>query len=259
MGEKSLTSMLRGEKAFVPYIMAGDGGLEVLMERLEFLQEQGASAVELGIPFSDPVADGPTIQAAGQRALDLGVNLSKILSELLLNKERINVPIILMTYYNPILQYGIEGFREACCQIGIAGLIIPDLPLEESELIREIFQDTEVCIIQLVSLTSPPERIKAITSACEGFVYAVTINGITGARESFIEELEQHFREIKQASDIPVLAGFGISTPEHVQEMNKIADGVVIGSAIVEAFHRGDKAFIKELIHAKKTPLVIEL
>ena len=258
MAEKSLTNILRSEKAFVPYIMAGDGGLNVLMDRLEFLKEQGATAVELGIPFSDPVADGPTIQAAGQRALDLGVNLTKIMSELLSNKERIEIPIILMTYYNPILQYGVEQFQEICCQIGIAGLIIPDLPLEESELIREIFQDTDVCIIQLVSLTSPPQRIKTIASASEGFVYAVTINGITGARESFAKELEQHFCAIKQYSDIPVLAGFGISTADHVQEMNRIADGVVVGSAIVDAFNSGDTEVIKELIRAKRVPVEVE-
>ncbi|WP_342601174.1 tryptophan synthase subunit alpha [Psychrobacillus sp. FSL H8-0483] len=241
-----------GHKAFIPYIMAGDGGLETLKKNILFLQEAGATAIEVGIPFSDPVADGPTIQKAGERALAIGTTLRLIMQEIESFHEVVKVPLVLMTYYNPVLCYGIEKFVGDCERIGIAGIIVPDLPLEESDILRAVLAKTDVALVPLVSLTSPPERIAKITAAGEGFIYAVTVNGITGVRAGFDEQLEQHLTKLKEHSTIPVLAGFGISTPEQVESIATLTDGVIVGSAIVDAFHQNDLNKIQELIQASK-------
>lgn len=240
------------EKAFIPYIMGGDGELR---EQIIFLQKAGATAIEVGIPFSDPVADGPTIQRAGDRALQNGVTLRDILDELSAIRDELTVPLIIMSYINPILSFGIEAFAKGCKNSGVYGLIVPDVPLEESELLMKTFMGTDVALIQLVSLTSPPARIKKIAAASEGFIYAVTVNGITGVRDGFDVQLEKHLKQLKDMSPVPVLAGFGISTPEQVRSLSSLADGVIVGSAIVEAFHRDELDNIKELIGASKKVL----
>ena len=170
--------------------MAGDGGIGALKEQILFLQEAGVTAIELGIPFSDPVADGPVIQEAGGRALAQGVTLRKVLEELRVFRNEVKVPIVFMTYLNPILSYGITEFVEDCGTSGVSGLIIPDMPLEESALLKDKLVNTDIALIQLVTLTSPPERIRKITAASEGFVYAVTVNGTTGVRTDFKENLQ---------------------------------------------------------------------
>ncbi|MFB5086902.1 tryptophan synthase subunit alpha [Psychrobacillus sp. PGGUH221] len=249
--------LTKGEKAFIPYIMAGDGGLELLQEQILFLQENGATAIEVGIPFSDPVADGPTIQRAGERSLANGTNLRLIIQALDSFHEKVHIPLILMTYFNPILSYGLETFSKDCQRIGIAGLIVPDVPVEESNQLRVSLQDTDIALVPLVSLTSPPERIAKIIALGEGFIYAVTVNGITGVRNGFDEQLEQHLILLKELCPIPVLAGFGISSPEQVVSMGAITDGVIVGSAIVEAFHLNNKEKIVELIQASKKQVSI--
>lgn len=242
----------RGDKAFVPYIMAGDGGLSALKEQILFLQEAGVTAIELGIPFSDPVADGPVIQAAGERALSSGVTLRKVLKEITHFMDEVTVPLVIMSYLNPILSYGIPAFVKDCEASGVRGLIVPDLPLEENDLLQDALANSEIALIQLVSLTSPPERIRKITAAGEGFIYAVTVNGITGVRAGFGDELQAHLEALKAVSPVPVLAGFGISTPEQVQSIGAFTDGVIVGSAIVDAFHRGDLQVVAALVKAAK-------
>ncbi|MGE7931387.1 tryptophan synthase subunit alpha [Viridibacillus arvi] len=242
-----------GEKAFVAYIMAGDGGLDSLREQILFLQDSGVTAIELGIPFTDPVADGPVIQEAGLRALEAGANLRNILKTISKFKEEIHTPLVVMTYLNPIIAYGIQNFIKACEQSGVTGLIIPDLPLEESTIITSELQDTDIALVQLVSLTSPQQRIEKISKAAEGFIYAVTVNGTTGVRQEFTEQLEQHLANLKIASKVPVLAGFGISNAQQVKEIGAMADGVIVGSAIVQAFHDGNNKQITELL--RKQPL----
>lgn len=244
-----------GDKVFVAYIMAGDGGLETLKSKILFLQTAGVTAIELGIPFSDPVADGPTIQKAGERALASGITLRSILQELETFYKEVKVPLVLMTYYNPLLSYGLEQFAQACEKLGIAGLIVPDLPMEESELLKSLLVETDVALVPLVSLTSPPERMEKIVAAGEGFIYAVTVNGITGVRDKFDDQLETHLRQLKDISPVPVVAGFGISTPEQVRLVSSLADGVIVGSAIVEAFHRNELDKIHELIVVSKKVL----
>lgn len=246
------TSIQAGDKAFVPYIMAGDGGLGTLKEQILFLQEAGVTAIELGIPFSDPVADGPVIQKAGERALVQGVTLRKVLKELQQFRNEVTVPLVIMTYLNPVLSYGITDFVKDCELSGVSGLIIPDMPLEESGLLRDELVYTDIALVQLVSLTSPPERIQKITAAGEGFIYAVTVNGTTGVRNGFGDQLETHLEQLKAVSPVPVLAGFGISTPEQVRSIGAFVDGVIVGSAIVEAFHRKDLETVEALVKASK-------
>jgi len=243
---------IAGNKAFVPYIMAGDGGLGTLKPTILKLQQMGVTAIEVGIPFTDPVADGPTIEQAGERALVEGVTLRKVLEALASFKEDIQVPLVVMTYFNPVLAFGLEAFAKACVAGGVKGLIVPDVPLEESAILRDTLNPYGIDIVQLVSLTSPPERIARIAAASQGFVYAVTVNGITGARASFADDLNDHFARLREASQIPVLAGFGISTPEQVVNMGALSDGVIVGSAIVTALHEGNIEKVAALVSASK-------
>lgn len=257
MAKKKLLNAIQtvnkqGDKAFVAYIMAGDGGLETLKSKIFFLQEAGVTAIELGIPFSDPVADGPTIQLAGQRALANGTTLRSIMQELEAFYEELTVPLVLMTYYNPLLSFGLEQFAQACENLGISGVIVPDVPMEETLELCKVLADTDVALVPLVSLTSPLDRITKITASGEGFTYAVTVNGITGVRDGFDNQLEKHLEQLKGISPVPVLAGFGISTPEQVTSVGSLADGVIVGSAIVEAFHQNKLDKIKDLVVASK-------
>ncbi|MBW3113133.1 MULTISPECIES: tryptophan synthase subunit alpha [Bacillaceae] len=242
----------RGNKLFIPYVMAGDGGIETLILTLKKLEEAGATAIEVGIPFSDPVADGPTIQEAGKRALEKGTTLRKVFDVLKKRREEIGIPLIFMTYINPIYKYGVERFFGDCKNAGVDGVIIPDLPLEHYELVKASSRDKEVAIIQLATLTSPLERVKELASVTEGFLYAVTINGITGTREGFAEDISLHLNKLKSNSPVPVLAGFGISSPDHVRSMSENCDGVVVGSKIIDLIQQGSFDEIKELIGASK-------
>lgn len=238
------------DKAFIPYIMAGDGGLDTIKQQILFLQQHGATAIEVGIPFSDPVADGPTIQAAGLRALEAGANLRVILAEIASFKEEVHIPLVVMTYLNPIIRYGIEAFVDAAEAANIKGLIIPDMPLEEADILTDALAGKDIALVQLISLTSPAARIEKLAAAAQGFIYAVTVNGITGTRDGFDEALHDHLSALKGIADIPVLAGFGISTREHVEAMNRSVDGVIVGSAIVKAFHEQRLADIEALLKA---------
>lgn len=236
------------EKLFVPYIMAGDGGLDILEERIAFLEQCNASAIELGIPFSDPVADGPSIQAAGLRALHEGTTLEKILHTLKNSKENRNVPIIFMTYMNPILQYGVERFAADCTAAGVDGVIIPDLPLEEEKIITSSLKKQALGLIRLAARTSPKERLRRLTAVSEGFLYAVSVTGTTGTRDIHDADVENYLAKLKSLSNIPVLAGFGISNSRQAQQLSSYCDGVIVGSKIVDLFHEGKTGEIKKLI-----------
>lgn len=243
----------RNQKAFVPYIMAGDGGLNTLMERIVFLEKSGATAIEIGIPFSDPVADGPTIQEAGIRSLNAGTTLKDVLLTIQELRPIVSIPLIVMTYMNPIYSYGIGSFIFDASKAGVDGLIIPDLPIEEEEMIDPQLKIAGMELVRLVTLTSPLERIKEIAMRGNGFLYAVTITGTTGVRSGFNNNVGEYLSKIKEVSPIPVLAGFGISTPEHVKEMIQYCDGVIVGSKIVDLFKQGNTEEIEQLIQASKT------
>lgn len=172
-----------GDKAFVAYIMAGDGGLGQLRSQVETLQCSGVTAIEIGIPFSDPVADGPVIEDAGNRALKNGVTLDKVLSEMKSWDFEVKIPLVVMTYLNPVIRYGAERFAAACRDAGVSAVIIPDLPFEHQHLVAPYLKTAGIMLIQLVTLTTTENRLRDILQEAEGFVYAVTVTGITGARQ----------------------------------------------------------------------------
>ncbi|WP_026576558.1 tryptophan synthase subunit alpha [Bacillus sp. UNC438CL73TsuS30] len=239
-------------KAFVPYIMAGDGGLEVLSDRLITLEKLGATAIEVGVPFSDPVADGPTIQQAGLRALANGTTLKGIIAEIAKARAQITVPIVMMSYLNPIYAYGIAKFVADVKVAGVDGCIIPDLPVEEEEIIEPYLEDAKIELIRLVTLTTPIERIKAISSKGNGFLYAVTVKGITGTRNEYNQDLNQFLQTIKENSPIPVLAGFGISNEAQIKEITPYCDGVIVGSKIVDLLNQNNLAELEKLMSVLK-------
>jgi tryptophan synthase alpha chain len=251
--EKAFTSLKENNrKAFVPYIMAGDGGLECLVDRLKLLEKFGATAIEVGVPFSDPVADGPTIQRAGIRALENGTTLKNIITEVGNARQEVSVPILLMTYLNPIYCYGINEFVRDIRSAGVDGCIIPDLPIEEEEIITPQLEEAGIELIRLVTLTTPKERIKTISSKGRGFLYTVTIKGITGARSIHDSTLNQFLKEVKEVSPIPVLAGFGISNAEQINEITNYCDGVIVGSKIVDLFNNGNLDELEKLMSVFK-------
>ena len=247
----------KGDNLFVPYIMAGDGGLEVLKERVLFLQDCGVAAIEIGIPFSDPVADGPTIQAAGKRALENGTTLSGVLKALQAFKDKRKVPIILMTYVNPVYRYGLASFAQDCATAGVDGVIVPDIPIEEEKFIADELQSESLAFIRLAALTSTKDRLIEIAKRSEGFLYAVAVTGTTGAREAYGEEVKAYLEMLKLNSSVPVLAGFGVSTPAQAQTLSSYCDGVIVGSTIVELFHRGNTEKIQQLIQDTTHPATI--
>jgi tryptophan synthase alpha chain len=247
--EQAFTGLKENKnKAFVPYIMAGDGGLECLAGRLKLLEKFGATAIEVGVPFSDPVADGPTIQRAGIRALGNGTTLKGIIAELGKARKEVTVPIVLMTYLNPIYSYGLNEFVRDIRIAGVDGCIIPDLPIEEEEIITPQLEEAEIELIRLVTLTTPMERIKTISSKGKGFLYTVTIKGITGVRKEYDSELNQFLQAVKEVSPIPVLAGFGISNQEQIKDLTQYCDGVIVGSKIVDLFNNQDLLEMEKLM-----------
>ena len=239
-----------GNKAFVAYIMAGDGGLDRLKEQVQYLQKAGVTAIEIGIPFSDPVADGPTIEAAGNRALKQGVTLQKVLEELQSWTFQVEIPLLVMTYLNPVLRFGVERFATECGKAGVSGVIIPDLPFEHKQLVQPYVDKEGIKLIQLVTLTTTDVRLNDILSEAEGFVYAVTVKGITGSRDEMSEEVKAFMRKVRDKSPVPVYAGFGISKSSHVDLLRDDVDGFIVGSAIVEAFNDNRIEEIEPLIHA---------
>jgi tryptophan synthase alpha chain len=242
-----------GKKAFIPYLMAGDPDIEKTMERVLMLEECGADIIELGVPFSDPVADGPTIQRAAERALKSGVSLKKMLAFMKELRKRSQVPIIFMTYYNPIYKYGEETFIPDAADAGVDGLIIPDLPPEEAGSLIRNCRSKNIDTIFLVAPTSTEERMKRIVTASRGFIYYVSMTGITGTTLSLDVHFRNHVGCLKEMSGKPVAIGFGISTPEDARNMAEVADAVIVGSAIVKKFHDdpGDaRDFIQKLREA---------
>lgn len=222
------------KKAFIAYITAGDGGLALTKKLVLALESSKVDIIELGVPFSDPVADGPTIQAASQRALAKKVTVRKIFSMVRALRARTQVPIVFMTYYNPVLRYGLKNFFAACRSAGVDGVIVPDLPSEESRELIAAGSAAGVATIFLVAPTSTPKRVKDITGKSRGFIYYVSLTGVTGTRRALPRDIVTNIRRIKSVSDKPVAVGFGVSNARQAAGLAKIADGVIVGSAIVK-------------------------
>lgn len=221
-------------KAFIPYIMAGDPDLKRTRQLVKILDECGADIIELGVPFSDPLADGPTIQKAAQRALREGVTLGGVIELVSELRRDTQIPVILMTYYNPVLKYGEERFVRDATAAGVDGVIVPDLPPDEAGLLRKNARKAGFDTIFLLAPTSTEDRIKTVARASTGFIYYVSITGITGSKLSMDPAIESHIARIRKERGKPVAVGFGISTPEEASVVARFADGVIIGSAIVK-------------------------
>ena len=243
----------KGKKAFVSYIMAGDPNYDTALEVMKGLPAAGVDIIELGLPFTDPMADGPTIQLAGQRALDGGMTLLKTLEmAAAFRREDDSTPIVLMGYYNPIYSMGVEAFLTAAKDAGIDGLIVVDLPPEEDAELCIPTQDAGLNFIRLATPTTDDKRRPRVAQNTSGFVYYVSITGITGAAEANASEVAPEVTRIQNASGLPVVVGFGVNTPEKSQAIAEVADGVVVGSAIVSRIGKGDSvddvlAFVKTL------------
>ena len=223
----------RGASAFMPYLCAGDPHPELTDKLLLSLEAAGADLIELGVPFSDPIADGPTVQRASERALTHHISLEQILSIVADLRPRTEIPIALMSYYNPIFRMGEAAFCKAAHEVGIDGLIVPDLPPEQAQSLLEIAPEYNLATIFMVAPTSPPERMQLIASVSTGFIYCVSVTGVTGARTTLSEEVAPMIRELRKHTDKPISVGFGISTPEQATQVAQLADGAIVGSAIV--------------------------
>jgi len=244
---KSLKAQKR--KAFIAFITAGDPDLKTTAELVTAFEGVGVDIIELGIPFSDPLADGPTIQASYLRALKKGTNVKKILETVKDLRRKTSVPIALMSSYNPILRFGEEKFVKACADAGVDGLIIPDLPPEEAKNLRRLAEGQDIATIFFVAPTSLDERIRANTKASSGFVYYVSLTGITGTQKAIAQSVVKQIKHIKRMTSKPVCAGFGISTPQQVKDIGCAADGVIVGSAIVKNIqeHRGRRDLVSKV------------
>ncbi|NQT91018.1 MAG: tryptophan synthase subunit alpha [Candidatus Omnitrophica bacterium] len=220
-------------KAFIAYICAGDPDLATTRQLVLGLEKAGVDIVELGVPFSDPLADGPTIQQASQRALKNNVNLPKIFSMIKGLRQETQIPLVLMTYYNPVYHYGVKRFVKDAKAAGADGVIVPDLVPEEAGELTAACTRHGFDPIFLAAPTSTTERIKLISRASKGFIYYVSLTGVTGARKKLPAHITDHIRKIKRITKKPVCIGFGISTPAQVRQLSSFCDGVIVGSAIV--------------------------
>lgn len=243
------TLRARGELALIAYLTAGYPTRAAFVEALRTVCAAGADMVEIGIPFSDPIADGPTIQRSSQVALEGGTTLARVLEDV--SGLRLAQPLVLMSYLNPLLALGRERLMETMRSAGVAGLIVPDLPMEESEPWQACARAYGRDLIQLAAPTSSAERLREIARRSSGFVYAVSLLGTTGSRAELADGLAAFLTRLRAATSLPVAVGFGISTPKHVRELCGLADGVVVGSRLVSALERGED--LGELVAALKS------
>jgi tryptophan synthase alpha chain len=244
-----------GYKALIAYVTAGYPDIETTPEIVRVLAENGCDIIELGIPFSDPLADGATIQKASYEALQRGVTPEACLELAADINSRISCPLVFMTYYNPVYYFGLEAFCQRCQESGITGLIVPDLPPDEGSELGEIASSHHLDLIYLLPPNSTDDRIKLVTDKSSGFVYLVSLTGVTGARNELPKELEKFIGRVRAMTDKPLCVGFGISTPEHARRIAAMADGVIVGSRIVQLIEEDPTlksliAFISDLREA---------
>jgi tryptophan synthase alpha chain len=252
-----IASVFAGAKhtVLIPYVTVGYPTVETTLKAVPLFAKNGCDIIELGVPFSDPLADGATIQQASYEALRQGVTVSicfEVAGEL---RRQVRIPLVFMTYYNPVLKFGLEQFCLKCVEVGIDGLIMPDLPPEEGEELERSTKRHGLDLIYLLSPASTEQRVRLVTSRSSGFIYLVSLTGVTGARHTLPEELESFVGSVKKRTDKPLCVGFGVSTPEQVRRVATVADGVIVGSRIVQLLDR-DKSlrnacsFVKSLREA---------
>jgi tryptophan synthase alpha chain len=236
----------RGEKALIAYVMAGDPTLEDTETYVQQLAAAGADVIELGVPFSDPIADGPVIQQAAERALRSGTTLKKILAAVRSLRTKTQVPLVLMAYYNSIFRYGEAAFCRDAVAGDVDGLIVPDMPPEEAGTIHPLAEAAGLDVIFLLAPTSTARRETAVARLSRGFIYYVSLTGITGAKLTDKADVEKKVREIRRYTKTPVAVGFGIATPDDAREVARIADGVIVGSALVKLIAEGNHAAVTD-------------
>ncbi len=255
MSHISAVFRLREHKVLVPYITVGYPSLEATLAVVPRLAACGCDMVELGIPFSDPLADGTTIQKASFQALQNGVTLKQCFAVAGQLSQRVKTPLLFMTYFNPILSYGVDKFGSECAQAGVSGLIIPDLPPEEGDEIEAVVRKQAIDLVYLLAPTSTAARIKLVGERSRGFIYLVSVTGVTGARDKLPPNLAPFVAKVRKIARQPLCVGFGISTPEQAREVARIADGVIVGSRLIQLMETdqslaGVTEFIRELRHA---------
>ncbi|HHW37530.1 MAG TPA: tryptophan synthase subunit alpha [Bacillales bacterium] len=227
-----LQEIFSNGKAFIPFITAGDPTMEITEQLVLEMGKAGADLIELGIPFSDPIAEGPVIQEADLRALSAGATTDKIFAMMKRIRKTSTVPIAFMTYVNPVFTYGAEKFMKNCQEVGVSAIIVPDLPFEEKEELLPYCSQYGVTLISMIAPTSN-DRIRMIAAEAAGFIYCVSSMGVTGVRKEIGSEARNMIKIVKEVQDIPCAVGFGISTPEQAERMAQFSDGVIVGSAIV--------------------------
>jgi tryptophan synthase alpha chain len=235
----------QGKAALIPFVEAGDPDLDATFDLLRTVEQNGADLIELGVPFSDPMADGPTIQRASQRALSGGASLSRVLELIRDFRRQSEIPLVLFGYYNPVLHFGPQRLARAARTAGVDALLCVDLPPEESRELKPWLEHEAVEQIYLLAPTSGEERIRSVARAARGFIYYVSVTGITGARKTFVEPLENQVARIRRYTTLPIAVGFGISTPQQAAWIASFADGVVVASALIDymdsAKHRRER------------------
>jgi tryptophan synthase alpha chain len=240
-----------GRKALMPFVTAGDPDLTFTANALEELVARGANICELGIPYSDPIADGPVIQASYTRALARGIKLRDIFAMLGLVAPRLGVPVVTMVSYAIVYRHGLARYVEEARLAGVSGLIVPDLPVEESRPLADLCRRQKLSLIQLIAPTTPPQRAARIAAVSMGFIYYVSVTGITGERAELPPQLAENVARLRSHTNLPICIGFGISRPEHVRLLAPVADGLIVGSAIVrrlaEAANRPRAAVLREV------------
>jgi len=251
-------TLRKGKRVIIPYITGGFPDPRTFLELLECLQEAGAGMIEVGVPFSDPVADGPVIQESSQKALEMGMGLRKILSLLIQNRHRVNIPLILMGYYNPFFKMGIDELMKLAKEADIKGFIVPDLPVEEAKDWTSKLKKESIDTIFLVAPTTSMERARVIASFTTGFLYCISVTGVTGMREKLPEYLKDYLKSLRKVTSLPRAVGFGISSPQQVKEISPYAEGIVVGSALIKLIMETEKKeiyrrvrnFISSLVEA---------
>ncbi len=235
-----IQNAFKNGKAFISFLTGGDPDLETSEKLIYAMEKAGADLIEIGVPFSDPIAEGPVIQEANERALAAGCTTDKLFDMVARVRKNTEIPLVYLTYINPIYTYGKEKFMKRCKECGVDGLIIPDLPYEEKEEIVDICKEYGVDIISLIAPTSH-ERIAMIAKEAQGFVYCVSSLGVTGVRTEIKTDVSEMIQLVKQSTSVPCAVGFGIATPEQAESMAKAADGAIVGSAIVKIIAENGK------------------
>ncbi|MCL2026300.1 MAG: tryptophan synthase subunit alpha [Leptospirales bacterium] len=249
-----IAKAFEGKKAFIAFITGGDPDIETTENLIIAMTEAGADIIEIGIPFSDPIAEGIVIQEADERALANGCTVDKLFDMVKRVRTKVDIPLLFMTYINPIFAYGKTAFMERCADCGIDGVIVPDLPFEEKDELADVCSKYGICHVSMIAPTSR-ERIEMIAKNAEGFLYCVSSLGVTGVRSKISSDVAEMIKQAKTVTTIPCAVGFGISTQQQVQEMSAVSDGVIVGSAIVKLiaqFGRESVDPVKEFVEELK-------